>query len=290
MSLELQATKVSSVVLPSLETDSTHIDMLRDDLIHPIVSGNKWRKLKYLIQDAEGRDCKTLISMGGNYSNHLHALAFAGKEFGFKTIGFVRAHQDQELTPTLKDCVEWGMELVFVSRTGYAQLRNKSQWNELGQEYPNSYWITEGGFSELAIQGVQEIAGEVTSHYDFIFCGVGSGATLIGLAKTFPQSKVVGVAAFKGADYLLAELEEQLKGLDNWVLEVNHHHGGFAKTSRDLEQLGAQFTKLNGFTLDKVYNLKVLSALMGNIDKGLVLDKHKVLLINTGGIQGNRKQ
>lgn len=198
--LKINSSHCQKVQMPFLTQSNIELDIKRDDLIHPVVSGNKWRKLKYLLLDAQEKCCKNLVSMGGNWSNHLHALAFAGKELGFKTTAFVRAHENQRLTPTLEDCRSWGMDLIFTSRVDYAQLRQSFQWNYFSEQFPNSYWISEGGFSELAIMGIEEIGRELDRHYDHIFLGTGSGATLVGVAKACPQSKVTGVAAFSGAD------------------------------------------------------------------------------------------
>lgn len=262
--------------------------MKRDDLIHPIISGNKWRKLKHLLADAKSKGCHSLVSMGGNYSNHLHALAFAGKELDLKTIGLVRAHPEQVLTPTLQDCINWSMQLHFQSRDDYALLRQNLEWDCFRAIYPDSYWIAEGGYSELAIQGVSEIASEVKADYDYIFCGVGSGATLIGLAQAFPHSQVIGVAAFKGADYLIPELESRLKGFSNWLLATDYHYGGFAKVNDELLVLAKEFYLHNDFELDKVYNLKVLSCIIDQLKQSKIKAGKKLLMINTGGIQGNR--
>lgn len=262
--------------------------MKRDDLLDPIVSGNKWRKLKYLLNDAKIKNKQTLISMGGNYSNHLHALAYAGKKYGFTTIGKVRANENQALTPTLQNCKQWGMKLEFVNREDYKKLRYLVSYDAFENAIENSYWLTEGGFSDLAIQGVKEIALEIEGGYDYVFCGVGSGATLMGLSQAFPDSKVIGVAAFKGAEYLDKQLAKQFPEITNWQLLTNYHFGSFAKITSELEALLEQFKKANGFELDKVYNLKVLKAIMSRIEQGVIKNQQKVLMINTGGLQGNR--
>ncbi len=268
--------------------DDIIIDIKRDDLLHPVISGNKWRKLKYLLMDAQAKKCKTLVSMGGNWSNHLHALAYAGKELGFKTTAFVRAHQDQRLTPTLEDCRRWGMELIFTSRVDYAQLRHSFQWNHFTEQLPDSYWISEGGFSELAIKGVEEIGKELEQQYDHIFVGTGSGATLVGLAKSCPQSKVTGVAAFSGAEYLQEQLEPFLKPQTNWRIDTEHHCGGFAKSNAVLESLIEEFHQHNDVQLDSVYNGKCLLAMKDAVEQGRVREGEKVLMIHTGGLQGMR--
>lgn len=274
--------------MPFLEQHKVDLELKRDDLIHPIVSGNKWRKLKYLLLDAREKGCKTLVSMGGNWSNHLHALAYAGKELGFKTTAFVRAHESQRLTPTLEDCRQWGMELVFTNRVDYAQLRHSFKWNHFAEQFPSSYWISEGGFSELAIKGAEEIGGELEQTYDQIFLGTGSGATLVGVAKACPDSKVTGVAAFSGAEYLLEQLEPFLKPQTNWRIDTEHHCGGFAKSNSELESLIDEFHQHNDVQLDLVYNGKCLLAIKDSVEKGRIKAGEKVLMVHTGGLQGMR--
>lgn len=268
--LKINSSHCQKVQMPFLTQSNIELDIKRDDLIHPVVSGNKWRKLKYLLLDAQDKCCKNLVSMGGNWSNHLHALAFAGKELGFKTTAFVRAHEGQRLTPTLEDCRSWGMDLIFTSRVDYAQLRQSFQWNYFSEQFPNSYWISEGGFSELAIMGIEEIGRELDRHYDHIFLGTGSGATLVGVAKACPQSKVTGVAAFSGADYLPGQLEPYLKPQSNWHIDTEHHCGGFAKSNSELESLIDEFHQLNQIELDAVYNGKCLLAIKDAVEHGKV--------------------
>ncbi|WP_251359170.1 1-aminocyclopropane-1-carboxylate deaminase/D-cysteine desulfhydrase [Kangiella sp. TOML190] len=268
------------------------VDVKRDDLIHPVISGNKWRKLKYLLEDADNKNAKTIISMGGNYSNHLHALAFAGKHFDYNTIGLVRAHPEQALTPTLDDCQKWGMQLEFIDRTAYADLRKQVAWDSFSHNYANSYWLGEGGFSPLAIGGVSEIGAEVeqqaSESYDYVFCGLGSGATMIGLAAAFPKAQVIGVAAFKGAEYLSNKLAQQFPKLTNWQLATQFHCGGFAKLNSELELLTKAIEANNDFRLDKVYNAKVFLALESLIKQQVISANSRVLVIHTGGLQGNR--
>ncbi len=273
---------------PIFDKKKIAVDIKRDDLIHPVVSGNKWRKLKYLIQEAQMLGKSQLISMGGNYSNHLHALAYSAKAAGLAAKGFVRANSQQDLTPTLRDCIAWGMELEFVSRKQYQALREQKDLNNCVKDDDNSFWIAEGGFSEHAIKGVTEIAEEVNKHYDFVMTATGSGATLVGLAKGFPKSKVIGVAAFNGAGYLKDELSGYLSKSDNWQLDLDHHCGGFAKINAQLMEIKAEFEGYNGFKFDKVYNAKMVYALHDLIASGEIPEGSSVLLINTGGLQGER--
>lgn len=276
------------VKFPLFDDNNIQVDIKRDDLIHPIISGNKWRKLKHLVSDAKSKEVACLVSMGGNYSNHLHALAYVAKQHQLASIGFVRGSEDQELTPTLRDCLEWGMDLRFVSRVEYAELRELLHWKSFANDIKNSYWVSEGGFSELAIKGVMEISEEVSDSYDFVLTATGSGASLVGLTKGFNHSTVIGVAAFKGASYLEQELSKYLEGFNNWQLDTEHHCGGFAKINRQLMEIKAEFEGLNGYQVDRLYNAKMIYALHDYIADGKIPSGSKVLLINTGGLQGER--
>ena len=287
--LKLNPSPIQKVNWQLASEKSVSVDIKRDDLLHSVVSGNKWRKLKYLLADAKDKKCSHIITMGGNWSNHLHAVAYAGKELGFKTTGLVRAHAEQALTPTLKDCERWGMELRFTTRKEYAEYRKHKAWDYFSNSQPNSYWFSEGGFSDLAIKGVTDIAQEVDKHYDYIVVGCGSGATLCGLAKAFPKSQIVGVAAFSGAEYLRDELTQYVGShRDNWELDTAHHCGGFAKSSKALEQLIKELEHSNAFRLDPVYNAKAFLALESRLKSGAIASGSKVLVLHTGGLQGAR--
>ncbi|GAA4357795.1 1-aminocyclopropane-1-carboxylate deaminase/D-cysteine desulfhydrase [Kangiella marina] len=287
--IELNHSPTQVVKWSLAEQKSVNVDIKRDDLLHPVISGNKWRKLKYLISDAQEKGCSELISMGGNWSNHLHALAYVGKALNLRTRGFVRAHPNQAITPTLEDCQRWGMRLQFCSRQEYAALRQDNHWSRFSEQSPDSYWLSEGGFGQLAIRGVEDIAQEVDEHYDYIFVGCGSGATLCGLSKTFNHSHVVGVAAFSGADYLQESLGKHIGPRDsNWSLDTQHHCGGFAKRNADLDEVISSLELTNSFKLDPVYNGKTFLALQSWLALGKIPSGSKVLVIHTGGLQGTR--
>lgn len=291
--ITLNSSPIHAVSWKLADDRSVRIDIKRDDLLHPVISGNKWRKLKHLISDAQQKGCLELISMGGNWSNHLHAQAYAGFSMGLKTRALVRAHPDQALTPTLLDCKKWGMVLEFTDRKTYAELRQKISWDSFDSEYPGSYWFSEGGFSSLAIQGVEDMKAEVDCKYDYIFAGCGSGATVCGLARAFPESYVVGVAAFSGADYLKETLSQHLKQAgrkaENWTIDTKHHCGGFAKSSEELETLIEELELFNSFKLDPIYNGKTFLALNSWLCSATIPSGSRVLVIHTGGLQGARK-
>lgn len=135
-------TKVSA---PCLDRRQVELWIKRDDLLHPIVSGNKWRKLKYILNHALSQGAIKIVSMGGAYSNHLHALAYVGHRLGIQTEGFIRG--EPQSNPTLSDLRRWGMRLQFVSREDYRNLRQYKHWNSLPGIDTNAYWLPEGGRS-----------------------------------------------------------------------------------------------------------------------------------------------
>lgn len=287
--LTFNQSPIQSVNFSLADTHAITVDIKRDDLIHPIISGNKWRKLRYLLNDAKEKGCDEIVSMGGSWSNHLHALAYLARESGFNSVGLVRGHAGAKLTPTLTDCRQWGMELRFTNRADYAELRHNLSWDSYQEHIPNSYWLSEGGFSDLAIQGVMDIGSEIAEHYDYIFVGCGSGATLCGLAKALPKSHIVGVGSFSGAEYLTNELSKYLGQQENWTIDTQHHCGGFAKVNVPLLELQTQIEQYNDFEIDQVYNAKVFLALTTWIKEGRIAPESRVLVIHTGGLQGKRR-
>ena len=265
----------------------------RDDLLHPVISGNKWRKLKYCLNHALYLGADTLVSMGGAYSNHLHALAFAGKALGIKTVGLVRGEQPLVLNPTLHDLQNWGMELRFVSRSEYRQLRSYKSHDSLPGLKPGEYWLPEGGAMALALQGVAEAVAEINIAYDVLATACGTGTTLAGLlAATPPAVRVLGVAALKNAGFLLNDVQlllatQQLTA-ENWEIALDYHHGGFAKTTPDLLAFIRQFNENHGVQLEPVYTGKLMFAVFDLLRQGYFKPGQRIIALHTGGLQGNR--
>lgn len=184
---------LSYIETPLLQQKKVELWIKRDDLIHPVISGNKWRKLKYILDHALTMKSHTIISMGGAYSNHLHALAFIGQQLELKTIGFIRGEKPKILSPTLKDLQNWGMELRFVSRVEYRTLRIYKQHSELPGLQEGQYWLPEGGAVELALKGGRELIAEIDLKYDVMCVPCGTGTTLAGhriSTKSLPDTWV----------------------------------------------------------------------------------------------------
>jgi 1-aminocyclopropane-1-carboxylate deaminase len=280
-------TKIDDSLLDQYEIE---LWMKRDDLLHPIISGNKWRKLKHSLDDALFSGVGTIISMGGAYSNHLHALAYAGKALGLKTIGLVRGEQPQTLTPTLSDMQNWGMELKFVSRSDYRHIRQYKGCHDLPGLKPGQYWLPEGGAQALALKGVAELVNEIDVAYDILCSPCGTGATLAGIIDAVTaQVSVMGFAALKNAGFLQADVESLLlQPSNNWQINLDYHFGGFAKTTAELMAFIADFESKTGTPLEPLYTGKMMYALYDLIAKHTFKPGQRIIAIHTGGLQGKR--
>jgi 1-aminocyclopropane-1-carboxylate deaminase len=292
--LQLEKTFGSSILSkiddPLLQHHHIELWLKRDDLLHPVVSGNKWRKLKHILAHALSLDAHTLISMGGAYSNHLHALAFVGNALGLKTAAFVRGEQGRSLTPTLQDAHDWGMALNFVSRTTYRELRNYKGWQDLPDLQAGQYWLPEGGAQPLALQGVAELTAEIDIPYDMLCAPCGTGTTLAGLIGAAPaHAHVTGFAALKNAGFLHDDVGHLLaRPYPNWHINLDYHGGGFAKISPELIDFINHFQTKTSITLEPVYTGKMLFGLYDLIKQGAFKPGQKIIALHTGGLQGNR--
>lgn len=280
-------TKINDPLLAQYQIE---LWMKRDDLLHPVISGNKWRKLKYIIDHALSSGADTLVSMGGAYSNHLHALAYVGKVLGLKTIGLVRGEQPETLTPTLQDMKNWGMELEFVSRADYRLLRQYKNWHDLPGLKPRQYWVPEGGAQTLALKGVAELVTEIGIPCDTLCVPCGTATTLAGIIEAVPQQmSVLGFAAFKHADYLTAEVDAVLsQSRNNWQINLGYHFGGFAKINPELSAFIEDFELKTTIPLDPVYTGKMMYAIYDLIQKHYFKPGERIIAVHTGGLQGKR--
>jgi 1-aminocyclopropane-1-carboxylate deaminase len=275
----------------------------RDDLIHRHISGNKWRKLKFNLQDACKRDVNHIVSFGGAYSNHIHALAAAGFYFGFQTTGVIRGEDFYRNNPTLKQAQKWGMNLHFVDRKTYRLRYNKEYLKTLETQYPDAIIVPEGGTNLAALQGVKEIATEILSQADFnidhIFTATGSGGTLAGLISSFSQqtspqtkkTKITGIAVLKQADYLKNEIsnllvEDKVSNPISWQLKTEYHLGGYAKVSSEHSQFCHEFEQQTGIPIEPIYTGKMFAAIFNLIEKGEIKTGANIIALHTGGLQG----
>lgn len=278
---------ISSVHWPCLTERNLQLDVLRIDLLHPEISGNKWFKLKYNIAHALEHQYTSLLSFGGAYSNHLHALAFAGFEAGLKTIGIVRGEPIQNAT--LSDCIRWGMELHFISREKYKQKNESDFLAELQLKFPDAMIIPEGGSNNLGLKGCTEICEIAdTTMYDTIACAIGTGTTFCGIANALrPHQNAIGYTVMKQGEYLIDVLRPQISH-PRWQLQTHAHGGGFGKRSQALLEFMSKFQTEQHIELDAVYTAKMCLGLQHGIEQNLFRNGSKILAIHTGGLQGNR--
>lgn len=264
------------------------IAIRREDLIHPFVSGNKYRKLKYNLLKAKEEGHAALLTFGGAFSNHIAAVAFAGKENGFKTIGIIRGDELRDKiaeNPTLQFAQENGMEFEFVSRAQYSDKENPEFIAELKHKFGNFYLIPEGGTNALAVKGCEEILTTEDAQFDYICCAVGTGGTISGISNSaLPHQKVLGFPALKG-DFLKEEIRKFATN-ENWELVADYHFGGYGKINRELIDFINNFNQNNNIPLDPVYTSKLVFGVLDKVEKDYFLPNSKILIIHTGGLQG----
>ena len=295
---------VNSVSTQWLDRAGVSLDVLRLDQLHPDISGNKWYKLRHNLEAAREQGKPVVLSYGGAWSNHIHALAAAGHHFGIQTVGVIRGERPGDLSAMLQDAVSWGMKLHFVSRKDYRQLREPDDRNrrrelldQLQLSEVEVYPVPEGGGNAPGVKGCEEIlaAGGITaSDYDEIWLACGTGATLAGVAtsarRSGPDTRIVGVAVLKGAGFLNRDIQAFIRQpLPNWTLLTDHHCGGYARTHEALLALMDAFERDTGIPLDPVYTGKVLKALKERVESGGTgAFGKRLLMIHTGGLQGRR--
>ncbi len=260
----------------------------REDRIHPMISGNKYRKLKYNILEAKKLGFKKLLSFGGAFSNHIAAVASVGKEFDFDTIGIIRGEELQRKineNPTLNFAQSCGMQFKFVDRASYREKNTLEFIDKLEKDFGHFYLIPEGGTNELAIKGCEEILTKDDVDYDFICCSVGTGGTISGLINSSkPDQQILGFPALKG-DFLKKEIVKFAQK-SNWELITDYHFGGYAKVTKELIDFINAFKMNTKIQLDPVYTGKMMFGIMDLIDKGFFPKGSKILAIHTGGLQG----
>ncbi|WP_421312844.1 1-aminocyclopropane-1-carboxylate deaminase/D-cysteine desulfhydrase [Aeromonas sp. 603404] len=297
MQASLPAEPEGSAILPSplhplhhplLTRYGVELWCKRDDLIHPTISGNKWRKLKYHLLHAREHGKRHLLSFGGAYSNHIHALAAAGCQSGLRTTGIIRGESDAVSNTTLRDARRWGMDLVFVDRQSYRR-RQDPDW--LAQfDAPDTLIVPEGGSSPLAIPGVAELVGEVPFSPDLWVLPCASGGTLVGLiAGKQDREQILAIAVLKGGGFIADEvcrLHPAAASIPGWRVALDHHDGGYAKFSPALWQWVQDFSAETGLPLEPIYSGKAMWGLFRELAAGRIAPGSKIVFIHTGGMQG----
>lgn len=269
--------------------DGIELFIKREDKLHPIISGNKFRKLNHNIQEAKKLGHTTLLTFGGAFSNHILAVAGAGAEFGFKTIGIIRGEELENKiaeNPTLAKAQELGMQFYFVTRTAYRDKEEKMFVNHLQEMFGDFYLIPEGGTNELAIKGCEEILTDVDkAYFTYVVCAVGTGGTISGLINSSGQNQqIIGFSSLKGA--FLSDVIRNFVVKTNWNINDSYHFGGYGKVNDELIQFLNSFYSQTNIPLDPVYTGKMVFGVLDLIAKAYFPSNSKILMIHTGGLQG----
>jgi 1-aminocyclopropane-1-carboxylate deaminase len=285
----IQFSDIKSEVQFIQKFKNIELSVLREDEIHPSISGNKFRKLKYNLEAFSKGNFDSILTFGGAYSNHIYAVAAAGKEFGIQTIGIIRGEELSEKpdsNPTLSFAKNCGMKLEFISRNEYRNKENQDFLEELKKEFGDFYLLPEGGTNALAVKGCEGILGSHTSEFDFICCAVGTGGTISGLINSAENyQKIIGFPALKNAGFLKNEIKKY-SNRSNWELIYDFHFGGYAKVNNELLDFINGFKKQFDVNLEPVYTGKMMFGILKLIRQNYFPENSKILAVHTGGLQG----
>jgi 1-aminocyclopropane-1-carboxylate deaminase/D-cysteine desulfhydrase-like pyridoxal-dependent ACC family enzyme len=283
---------IDQVELPALKNQHIALDVLRLDKIHPIISGNKWFKLKGHLQMADQQSASQLITFGGAWSNHIIATAYAAKIAAIPVKGFIRGEKPQFLSDTLQTAAGYGMELEFISREAYALKEDPVYLRELTTLHPQAYIIPEGGAGPAGIKGAGEIL-RLTDYkqYSHILCAIGTGTMYLGISNVLtPEQKLIGIPVLKGMNNLSAIARDGLPKkeiMENCQINNSWHFGGYARKTDELIDFMNNFYHQTQIPSDFVYTGKLFYAALDMINKELFPANSRLLLIHSGGLQGN---
>jgi 1-aminocyclopropane-1-carboxylate deaminase len=269
--------------------NTLNISILRADVIDPVVSGNKWFKLQYYVRDAVEAGKTTLATFGGAYSNHIVATSKYGATKGLQTVGFIRGEKPTKLSPTLNDAIQNGMTLHFVSREDFLDPKKIMQENM----HESWAWIPEGGYGIKGAEGASTLLTIKDTHaFDTIICAVGTGTMMAGIIKAAaPHQKIIGLSVLKNNVSIDTEIKALLTAEESKKnFEINHdyHFGGYAKYTPALINFMNDCYKISEVPLDFVYTAKCMYGVKDLASKGKFEPSSNILLIHSGGLQGNR--
>lgn len=262
----------------------------REDLNHPLISGNKWWKLKYNLEQAQREGTGTMLTFGGAHSNHIVAVAEAAVHTGMKSIGIIRGEHREPLNPALHFARAQGMQLHFISRALYKRKTEPEFIEDLRREFGGFYLIPEGGTNELAVRGTREWGEKLVREIDFdvVAAAVGTGGTLAGIIQALrPGQRAIGISVLKGGDFLADEIRKWVGHERNWSIETRFHFGGFARTSSGLQRFMSEQMREQSLPLDHVYTGKTLYGILERIRRKEIVGPCTVLMIHTGGFSGS---
>ncbi|WP_395768715.1 1-aminocyclopropane-1-carboxylate deaminase/D-cysteine desulfhydrase [Aquirufa sp.] len=272
--------KIDEIHDELFEQKNVRVFIKRDDLIHPIISGNKWRKLRDYIELAQLNGQKHVISFGGAYSNHLYALAFVANKFKLSSTGVIRGEElTAESNIFLRQMKDWGMDLKFVTRTDY-----KQKFIPKEVDIQNALIIAEGGFGEIATKSVATIINETDeSKYHHIFCPVGTGATYLGLCHASVSSNIHGILTLNN----LEEIKSNAISLNIAIhkLYTAYIFGKYGNRPEKINEFCKRFEEKHGIKIEPIYTGKLFYGLYDLIQKDIFTPNSNILAIHTGGIK-----
>lgn len=284
----IRPSNIQRLEISELAFLSVQLDVKRDDNLHPILSGNKWRKLKYLLLSIEQKGFKKVATMGGAYSNFIHSLAYCCQLLGWQCELYIRAYPEQALTPTLIDCTQWGAIINYVNRKGFKKLREQSP-----QLSDDIFWINEGGLQQESILGLKEIFMEFEQSYDFIVMASATGTSIAGLVEGGKQyqakSKIIGISVLNNSEQQRANIKQLTTNQTlSWEILDGYEFGGFAKNNKKLMDFIKKFEMKYQIPLEPLYTGKSFYAVFNLIKENYFPPHSKILLIHCGGLQGGR--
>lgn len=284
--LHYQPTPIQELTDEAFDRAGVRVLMKREDLNHPYVSGNKWWKLKYNLEEAYRQGKTTLLTFGGAYSNHIYATAAAAHELGLQSIGIIRGEETLPLNPVLTFAASHDMQLHYLSRSAYRSKHEPDFISVLRDRFGDFYLIPEGGTNKLAVKGVAEFAQTLGSDFDYLCCAVGTGGTMAGLIRGLDgKKKIIGFPVLKGASYLQNIIEGLLEApYDNWALNHSYHLGGFAKMPAELKAFRQDFQHKHGIKIDLVYMTKLVWAVSQEIKSGKFERGCTIMVLHSGGL------
>jgi 1-aminocyclopropane-1-carboxylate deaminase len=292
--LPYTSTPVTEIKSKLTELADVRLLIKREDLNHPIVSGNKWWKLKYNLEEAKKKNAPAILTFGGAFSNHIFATAGAAHALGIRSIGVIRGEETLPLNKTLSFAKDYGMELLYVSRELYRKKTEPSFLQRLQDRFGDFYSIPEGGTNELALRGCREFAFDHLSkiEFDYLCLPVGTGGTLAGIILGLPPDKnVFGVSVLKDGSFLKEDIKRMLSPfgrqlMPTWKMLTTYDHGGYAKTTPELLRFMEDVMRDHDLPLDHVYTGKLLFAIFEEVKKGAFKKGSTILALHTGGLQG----
>lgn len=279
--------KIEGIFSDLLKEKGVELDIQREDKIHPFISGNKWRKLKYTLQKFNPSIHKQIITFGGAFSNHLSATAFACKQKNIKLICVIRNPYTEEKNPTIRFLEKNLAKIEFISREEYKKIRTNGLPTFLEEKYPNSFIIPEGGSGEDGIKGCEEITDIWEKKYDVVACSIGTGTTFSGIMNQNKKTKGLGFVMLKDKNYLDKEIANYIKDKNcAYLLNRDFNFGGFGKVNDELIEFINWFYNSFKIPLDPIYTAKLFYGIFNLIKNDYFKPGTKIIAIHTGGLQG----